>query len=726
MMNLKSRYQKIFENKKFSLVANIIFLLYIFTAFLPIPASINAGLDSSWTYAISQAAQQQLIFGRDIIFTYGPLGYLTTGAVLDENFLQIITFRWLIYFLLLLISILRVITLQDITNRIFVSLSIFAALFIGNNPYTSVGIGLTTDYQILFIFLISLSFNWLTEKYYQWFALLIGIVSGFCILTKLTLGIYIFGAFNLLLIANLFQSFRSVSTADCQKSIFAIAHCVLGAISTSFILIVPSNYLEPLSKIVACFFVAGMLGLLVWFIQNLVKKKNALTNKLPRNVFNNFLLPRITIYSVYCLLLSVTVCSEQVSPLINYLKNSFEISSGYSSAMSVSSSNTRIGFAILDLFLILYLMSLTTKKSLLSMFIALIFILFLSFKHGFVRQDMHMLIFAMLPPLISTIVILNIPKFIHKRNLYCLFSIILISSFILAKDTSSITAVAAKLLPNHIVNNLNYLTNIDKIKLELDTIQTNNLAQIHIPDHVKDLIGNKPVDIIPWEISLVPANHLNWKPRPIFQSYSAYTANLDNQNFNSLSTETRDYILYQFQSIDGRHPFFDEPKTFNYVFCNYKPSTQVTDFIKIANLSNIFLLKKLPVSRCLLNSTTTQSTISWDNSYPMENQYQTVVRASIKIQYSFLGKIFKNLFRAPPVMMKVDYVDSSHRIFRIIPENSENGVIVSHLPRDDDEAMSFFQGQLIPSVKSFGLQTSQSFLYLPNIEMSFSAEQLHS
>jgi hypothetical protein len=128
----------------------------------------------------------------------------------------------------------------------------------------------------------------------------------------------------------------------------------------------------------------------------------------------------------------------------------------------------------------------------------------------------------------------------------------------------------------------------------------------------------------------------------------------------------------------------------------------------------------------LLNSTTTQSTISWDNSYPMENQYQTVVRASIKIQYSFLGKIFKNLFRAPPVMMKVDYVDSSHRIFRIIPENSENGVIVSHLPRDDDEAMSFFQGQLIPSVKSFGLQTSQSFLYLPNIEMSFSAEQLHS
>jgi len=36
------------------------------------------GLDPSWVYAVNQAVERNLVFGRDFIFTYGPLGYVST------------------------------------------------------------------------------------------------------------------------------------------------------------------------------------------------------------------------------------------------------------------------------------------------------------------------------------------------------------------------------------------------------------------------------------------------------------------------------------------------------------------------------------------------------------------------------------------------------------------------------------------------------------------------
>jgi len=36
----------------------------------------SSGLDFSWTYGINLAAEQGLIFGREVLFSYGPFGYL--------------------------------------------------------------------------------------------------------------------------------------------------------------------------------------------------------------------------------------------------------------------------------------------------------------------------------------------------------------------------------------------------------------------------------------------------------------------------------------------------------------------------------------------------------------------------------------------------------------------------------------------------------------------------
>src|SRR5260370_19748966 len=57
-----------------------IFLLIVWIAlavFPSVPFGIGSGLDASWGYALNLAHAQHLVFGQQIVFTFGPLGYLT-------------------------------------------------------------------------------------------------------------------------------------------------------------------------------------------------------------------------------------------------------------------------------------------------------------------------------------------------------------------------------------------------------------------------------------------------------------------------------------------------------------------------------------------------------------------------------------------------------------------------------------------------------------------------
>ena len=67
---------------------------YIFIVGFPAERfPISAGLDGSWTYAINVAAEQALIFGRDVLFTYGPFGYLRSPVPSGSNLPKAIIFQ---------------------------------------------------------------------------------------------------------------------------------------------------------------------------------------------------------------------------------------------------------------------------------------------------------------------------------------------------------------------------------------------------------------------------------------------------------------------------------------------------------------------------------------------------------------------------------------------------------------------------------------------------------
>jgi hypothetical protein len=94
-------------------------------------------------------------------------------------------------------------------------------------------------------------------------------------------------------------------------------------------------------------------------------------------------------------------------------------------------------------------------------------------------------------------------------------------------------------------------------------------------------LRGRSVSIDPWEIGVVWAYRLNWSPLPVFQNYSAYTSHLDELN----AAEIRDphgpqRILREnlsepgstfFASIDGRYGPWDPPGQALATICRFVP-----------------------------------------------------------------------------------------------------------------------------------------------------------
>ena len=714
------------ENAK--LLALNLFLIaigvYFFIAFLPFTRPIRIGLDPSWQYAISQAAEDGLIFGKDIIFTFGPLGYLIAGVPLERNFWLITAFRLLVYFSLYTIAIIKILKLRTNFQKILLTLSLLI-------PFV---LGVSTDYQIFFAFIIILSFEELFKKSIQLWSLGLGAFAGFCLLTKFTLGIGVLGSLILFLVGNLYTSIKS--KLNITTSCFALINSSLAAISVSFILLAPDYYLLNLTKILACLALAILAGIVSYLIQQKKKSQRLQDNvneTSKQEIPLNRLKIRISSWWIFYLVYSgclIGVIIYSYPSWTEYIANSLEISSGYSSAMSIFGPRKVVLVAISELLLILALIILVIKEGKLGFGLALILTLFLGFKHGFVRQDGHILVFVRLTSFLVAICLSKLKTNRFKKLAYFLNIYVLTLALLLPTlQGLSVERRINALRPALVANKLTSILNISSLEAKISAETDANLAQVKLPKNIRNLVKDSSIDIIPWEISLVAANQLNWKPRPIFQSYSAYTTKLDNINFESFLKDPRDYILYTFASIDKRHPFFDEPKTLAYVFCNYNPSSQVPDFISIPaprqGKYKMLLLEKQSSSRCLANPVEEKLSISWKKPISINpEQDNSLMTAHIQFSYSIIGKLYKVLYRVPPVMMQVNYLDGTSRQYRIIPENSSNGILVSHLPRNDKEVLAFLGGELPAPVESFGFRVSHPWLFKPTVEINFSPVDL--
>lgn len=185
------------------------------------------------------------------------------------------------------------------------------------------------------------------------------------------------------------------------------------------------------------------------------------------------------------------------------------------------------------------------------------------------------------------------------------------------------------------------------------------------------------VDVYPFafEISMIACG-LDYRPRPIFQSYLAYSPTLAEINAQRLRGPTSpDVVMLFIGAIDGRSPFMEDSLSWPELLTRY-------DLASIRN-PVCFTLKKRSVPRSFQKTPQGSFAVGLgeDVSIPPEWQVpQELLWVEVDLNPSLPGSIRSMLYQPPTVLLKVETQDKKIRMLRLLPSLARTGFFLAPQP----------------------------------------------
>ncbi len=214
---------------------------------------------------------------------------------------------------------------------------------------------------------------------------------------------------------------------------------------------------------------------------------------------------------------------------------------------------------------------------------------------------------------------------------------------------------------------------------------------------VARLQGGGDVDVMPTDIDVVFGYGLNWNPRPILQSYAAYTPYLDQADAAHISSNSAArYVLYYYDpqnSLDNRYPIFDEPSAFRALIENYA----------LADASGPLLLERRTSPVLDRSSSLGTSCAQLGNwiSVPSSNPGQFVY-SNLDVPYSLSGSVLNVFYRAAELQITFQYGDGSiSPEFRLIQRVAGDGLLMSAYAGSQTDLAHLLAGQIDHPISAF-------------------------
>src|SRR5207245_2219109 len=162
---------------------------------------------------------------------------------------------------------------------------------------------------------------------------------------------------------------------------------------------------------------------------------------------------------------------------------------------------------------------------------------------------------------------------------------------------------------------------------------------------------------------------LTCRPRPIFQSYSAYTPTLAEINAAHLrSDRAADHILFDVWTIDGRFAAQDDSLSWPELLTRY-------DMVSMAG--QYILMDKSVAPRRYELTPIGKTVAKFDEAITIPSMMEGPIWATIDIRPSFLGNVLAMPYRPPRVSLTV--LTRSGRAYggRLVPGEARAGFLLS-------------------------------------------------
>jgi hypothetical protein len=228
----------------------------------------------------------------------------------------------------------------------------------------------------------------------------------------------------------------------------------------------------------------------------------------------------------------------------------------------------------------------------------------------------------------------------------------------------------------------------------------NQPGKRYVPQRVLDIIGNNTVDVFPWDSEYAIENKLNYKPRPVFQSFSAYTEGLEKINYDYFVKLAPDFLIYDYDAIDNRYPFNDESLVNLFILRNY---TLADTFA--SNRRQRLLLQRKDKTAPLQFKHIKRFEFSLADTIPVTN-FNFI---KLDIQYNLPGKIKAFVNKPPYVQISYMREDGKWFTYKTSPELLKMGLYVGCLVTNDDEYLALLNGKPAAAIKKIKLIVNGSF-----------------
>jgi hypothetical protein len=222
-----------------------------------------------------------------------------------------------------------------------------------------------------------------------------------------------------------------------------------------------------------------------------------------------------------------------------------------------------------------------------------------------------------------------------------------------------------------------------------------------------------PVDSIPPIQSAVIAHGLDYRPRPALQETSAYAGNLIEANLEFIRSDRAPrYIIHSTGSIDGRYPSLADGPMWPELLRLYEP-----DRLEGRNL--ILRRRAAALKSILSEPMQAVARVGQGIAVPVSGP----VFAKLRTRKTLFGHVAQLLFKPGAMWLTVKLSDDSVQRFRIIPEVVRHGFVLSPLIDDNEKLAALSTGypELYPQSKVVAFQVDldalAKFVYEPTIEV---------
>jgi hypothetical protein len=382
--------------------------------------------------------------------------------------------------------------------------------------------------------------------------------------------------------------------------------------------------------------------------------------------------------------------------LAAYLRGAAEISNGYSGAMALPGPASQVVLAALIGAAILGAAILLARERRAGVAAAAAIVLFLAWKHGFVRQDGHVIYYFGTAPAVAAVLAIALRR--KTARAFALTTTALALGAFVWIHLQIWHAPPRLFDPERATRGLAFLRDPVGVVAERASGAVAALAPDRLPAATVASLRAGSVDVLPWETAIVPANALRWAPLPVFQTYSAYTPRLDALDRDALAANGAAHVLYRYVAFDERAPFGDAPATLAELACRY--ALETPNVTTAAN-EPYLLLRRDARAHCDDESAgSVDARVNEPIAVPPAGAPNAFVVASVAVRPSLATRAATALWRAPRLDVVVRFDDATEQRYRVVAATLGDGMIVSAFPRDGDEAARFFAGRAVRAVRT--------------------------